>query len=112
VLRLNGREPLFGEARECTGTILLLFDCGGEEKMAQSDWHFPRARHGESGFVRRSKQIVDDKFRYRSLRGFECYRLITEVTAQLLPRDAKEKPPKHRAARLFPRWLYGIHKKL
>jgi hypothetical protein len=34
VLRLNGRELLFGEARECTAPIVLLFDCGGEEKMA------------------------------------------------------------------------------
>jgi hypothetical protein len=33
VLRLNGRELLFGEATECTGAIVLLFDCGGEEKM-------------------------------------------------------------------------------
>jgi len=32
VLRLNGRELLFGEARECTVPIVLLFDCGGEKK--------------------------------------------------------------------------------
>jgi len=55
VLRLNKRELLLREARGYTRGILLLFDCGGEEKMAQSDWHFPRARHGESGFVGRSK---------------------------------------------------------
>jgi len=30
----------------------------------------------------------------------ECKRLITEVTAQPLPRDAKKKPPRHRAAHL------------
>jgi hypothetical protein len=33
VLRLNGRERLFGR-REYTGLIVLLFDSGGEEKMA------------------------------------------------------------------------------
>jgi hypothetical protein len=32
VLVLNGREPLFGEARELTARIVLLFDWGGEEK--------------------------------------------------------------------------------
>jgi hypothetical protein len=32
VLRLNGRELLFGEAEEFTAGIILLFDCGGEEK--------------------------------------------------------------------------------
>jgi len=32
VLRLNRRELLFGEATECTVPILLLFDCGGEER--------------------------------------------------------------------------------
>ena len=34
VLRLNGRGRLFGEAREFTAPIVLLFNCGGEEKMA------------------------------------------------------------------------------
>jgi len=32
VLRLNGREQLFGEAREFTARIVLLFGWGGEEK--------------------------------------------------------------------------------
>jgi len=32
VLRLNERELLFGEARELTAQILLLFEWGGEEK--------------------------------------------------------------------------------
>jgi len=31
-VRLNGRELLFGEATERTARIILLFDCGGEEK--------------------------------------------------------------------------------
>jgi len=32
VLRLSGRELLFGEARELTAWIVRLFDWGGEEK--------------------------------------------------------------------------------
>jgi hypothetical protein len=32
VLRLNGRELLFREARLVLRVIILLFDCGGEEK--------------------------------------------------------------------------------
>jgi len=34
VLRLNGRELLFGEAKCLVARIIPLFDCGGEEKMA------------------------------------------------------------------------------
>jgi hypothetical protein len=34
VLRLNGRELLFGEANCLVARIIPLFDCGGEEKMA------------------------------------------------------------------------------
>jgi len=32
VLRLNGRGRLFGEAKLVIEEIILLFDCGGEEK--------------------------------------------------------------------------------
>jgi hypothetical protein len=31
-VRFNGRELLFGEAKEFTAGIILLFDWGGEEK--------------------------------------------------------------------------------
>jgi hypothetical protein len=75
VLRLNERELLFGEARECTAAIVLLFDCDGEEKT------------GSSGFVNvhelaHGLGMVGVRSRFHSLTpdgGFERKRLFSSA---------------------------------